>query len=278
MTPAILCATDLDRTLIYSAAAVRRWGAPGPLTAVERYRNADASFMTEAAATELATLAERCHVVPVTTRTVEQLARVRLPGRAPRWAVATNGGVLLEDGVPDARWQAAVAKRLTQVAPLREVAAHARAVCHPEWTRAVREAERLFCYAVLERSNIPAGFVDDQRRHADALGWTVSLQGSKLYWVPDPLTKSAAVNEVARRAGAGRVVSAGDSLLDADLLDAADAGVLARHGELAASGWRREHVVVTKKSGVAAGDEIVRWFAAELRARTTTDPPTARAT
>ncbi len=34
---------------------------------------------------------------------------------------------------------------------------------------------------------------------AEARGWTVSLQGRKIYAVPKPLTKSAAMREVARR-------------------------------------------------------------------------------
>ena len=57
-TPVLAC--DLDRTLIYSAAAA---GADGTaaLVAVERYRDADASFVTAAAA---AGLAARCSSRP----------------------------------------------------------------------------------------------------------------------------------------------------------------------------------------------------------------------
>ena len=217
--------------------------------------------MTVAAAAEFEALAHESLVVPVTTRTTEQLARVRLPGPSPRWAVAANGGVLLEDGIPDAWWTASVATRLQDAAPLERLAHHAREVCRPVWTRAVRVAEDLFCYAVLDIEALPVDFVAEQRIYAEALGWTVSLQGRKLYWVPTTLTKSAAVAEIARRAGATSVLAAGDSLLDADLLAAADEGALARHGELAASGWLAAHVHVTEQCGLGAGEEIVRWFA-----------------
>lgn len=79
------------------------------------------------------------------------------------------------------------------------------------------------------------------------------LQGRKIYAVPAPLTKSAAMHEVARRIGATRTLAAGDSLLDADLLLAADLGWRPGHGELADEGWRAPHVVALEERGGAAG-------------------------
>ncbi len=253
-----LLASDLDRTLIYSRTAA----GPGTtdLVAVERYQGADASWMTAAAATAFAGLHDVATVVPVTTRTPEQWRRIRLPGPPPRHAITANGGVLLVDDVIDEGWSATVRARLDTVAPLREVWRHAGAVCRPEWTRALRNAEGLFCYAVLERDRMPEGVLAEAAAWADGRGWQLSLQGRKLYWVPRPLTKCAAVAEVAARVGAGRVLAAGDSLLDADLLEAADAGLAARHGELVASGWRAPHVGVTEATGALAGQEIVQWF------------------
>ncbi|SHF52870.1 hypothetical protein SAMN05443575_0207 [Jatrophihabitans endophyticus] len=260
-----LVATDLDRTLVYSRGAIEAYGGGDvPVVAVERYRDADASFMTARAATSFAGLAERAVVVPTTTRTPEQLARITLPGPPPRYAVAANGGVLLVDGEPDDAWRRDVGRRLAGAAALPEVRAHVAAACDPGWTLSVREASELFCYAVVDRAALPAGFVAAETAWADARGWQVSLQGRKLYWVPRPLTKSAAVAEIARRAGAGHILAAGDSLLDADLLLAADAGIAARHGELVAAGWHAPHVVVTEAQGVLAGEEIVAWFVARV--------------
>jgi hypothetical protein len=89
----------------------------------------------------------------------------------------------------------------------------------------------------------------------------VSLQGRKVYAVPAGLTKSAAAAEVVARCGGGPLLAAGDSLLDADLLDAADAAIRPAHGELADSGFTRPHVVVTATTGVHAGEELLHWLA-----------------
>lgn len=259
-----LVATDLDQTLIYSRRAIERWGGGADLVAVERYDGAESSFVTAEAAAGLADLAERAVLVPTTTRTPEQLARVRLPGAPPTYAIAANGGVLLVDGSPDPAWSETVRRRLVDALPAETVLAHAESSCRPAWTKLVRTASDLFVYAVLDRDALPSGFVAAQQEWAGERGWRVSLQGRKLYWVPAALTKSAAVAEVACRTGAERILAAGDSLLDEDLLAAADAGIAARHGELVAADAVPAHVRVTEREGIEAGAEIVQWFAGEI--------------
>jgi hypothetical protein len=259
----VLCATDLDRTLIYSRAALGDV-ADRELMPVEQYDGADASWMTAGAATRWTRLAELACAVPVTTRTPAQWRRIALPGPASRWVVAANGGVLLVDGVADEPWAARVRAALKAVASIDEIWGWVTQACAPEWTRALRIADDLFCYAVLVRERFPAEFVAGARAWAAPRGWQVSLQGRKLYWVPGPLTKSAAVAELSRRVGASTVLAAGDSLLDADLLAAADAGVAARHGELVASGWTAPHVRVTEHCGARAGEEIADWLLTSL--------------
>lgn len=275
----VLVASDLDRTLIYSSAALApdapgapdASGAPVPprLLCVEMYEGRPLSYMTETAARLLAELAETAVFVPATTRTPEQYLRVDLPGPAPRYAVCANGGHLLVDGVPDADWHRQVTGRLAdECAPLAEVREHLLRTADPAWVRKHRVAEDLFAYLVVERELLPVNWVKELTAWAERRGWTVSLQGRKLYAVPGPLTKSAAVREVARRTGAGLVLGAGDSLLDADLLLAVDRGWRPGHGELADTGWTAPGVVALPERGVLAGERITREFLGAAARRT----------
>ena len=259
----VLIATDLDRTLVYSRAALAlsREVLP-PLTCVERRAGEQVSFLTAAAARLTAALANRAVLVPVTTRLPDQLSRVKLPGPPSRFAVAANGGVLLVDGVADPGWQLRVDAMVAGSMILSDVLHYVRQHCQPAWTVQVREAGGLFCYAVLGEAGAPDGFVAEAAEWAAERGWTVSAQGRKLYWTPSGLTKTAAVSEVADRAGAELVLAAGDSLLDRDLLCYADRGIHPAHGELFASGWSAPRVECTRAAGVLAGQEIVEWFAA----------------
>jgi hypothetical protein len=157
-----------------------------------------------------------------------------------------------------------VRRRLAGSAPLAEVQAHLRA-CGGPFVLALREASRLFAYAVVDRAALPGGWVDELAAWCAPRGWTVSLQGRKVYAVPAGLTKSAAAAEVVARCGGGPLLAAGDSLLDADLLEAADAAIRPAHGELADSGYTRPHLVVTSSTGVAAGAELLGWLRDQAR-------------
>ncbi|MFJ3176109.1 HAD family hydrolase [Streptomyces roseus] len=268
----VLVASDLDRTLIYSTAALGLT-MPDPvaprLLCVEVHESKPLSYMTETAAELLIGLAADPAVVfvPTTTRTRKQYQRIRFPGRPAPYAICANGGQLLVDGVADRDWRRRVATRLAQeCAPLEEVHAHLLATADEAWLRKARIAEDLFTYLVVERALVPDEWVKALTEWAEARGWTVSLQGRKIYAVPRPLTKSAAMREVADRTGATTTLAAGDSLLDADLLLAADAAWRPGHGELADAAWTAPNVTALAAAGVLAGEEIVRAFAAAVAA------------
>ncbi|MFJ9719355.1 HAD family hydrolase [Streptomyces sp. NPDC101213] len=260
----VLVASDLDRTLIYSAAALALTmpDARAPrLLCVEVHESRPLSYMTETAARLLTDLGDAAVFVPTTTRTRKQYQRISLPGPPPAYAICANGGHLLVDGVSDPDWQAAVNARLAdECAPLAEVQAHLAAFADPLWLRKERIAEDLFAYLVVERELLPEEWVKELAVWAEERGWTVSLQGRKIYAVPKPLTKSAAVREVARRTGAELTLTAGDSLLDADLLLVSDRGWRPGHGELHEAAWTAPQVTALPERGVLAGERILREF------------------
>lgn len=263
-SPPVMVASDLDRTLIYSANSMALGGgdhlAPRMVVA-EVYDAAPLSFMTRAAEEVLEEVVEKSVFVPVTSRTQAQFSRVRLPGFGKGYAVTTNGAVLLYDGEPDADWSRHIQRSLgSACAPLDDVLNHLTAgASHPSVLR-VRTAEDYFAYSIVDREALPADYLDELGAWCDARGWTTSLQGRKLYCVPDPITKEAAVAEVRRRTGAGLLVSAGDSRLDAGFLELADVAIRPAHGELEGDGFSRPNLTVTSAAGVLAGEEIARYF------------------
>jgi hypothetical protein len=263
-----LAASDLDQTLVFSARSAQADVAG--LVDVEEYRGSTISYVTPAAWGLLGELVASGRFLPVTTRTPEQYARIRWPGAPPRFAVCANGGVLLDGGTPDAAWAETVRRNVSahvRTALGRLADDLVRAVPGSE-DPAVRVVPGLFCYVVLregQRPELEGPRLGELTARLDGWGYAVSLQGRKLYAVPRPLTKSAAVAEVVARSGAAGFVSAGDSLLDVDLLLAARAARRPRHGELLRAGWEHPGVELTEATGAAAGEEIARWLLAALR-------------
>lgn len=270
----VLIATDLDRTLIYSLAAAGE-PLPGepPWVVVEHLDGRAISHVSALAASRYEALATAWCVVPVTTRTPAQLARIRLPGPPPRYAVAANGGVLLEAGVPDPVWTATVASAVADSAAVDEARAALARACAEDPSARLYTVPSLFCYAVVDRPAFAEDRLAELHAWGRAAGWGVSLQGRKLYLVPTVVTKSAAVAEVARRSGARCVLAAGDSLLDIDLLEFADAGVRPGHGELADRAWSRPHVTALGSRGMRAGEDVLAWFAEKTAEWSTPEAP-----
>lgn len=256
----VLVAVDLDQTVLFSQRAA---GACGPAVVVEHLDGAPLSSMTTGGHAAYAALAGRHRVVPVTTRTVEQFRRIALPAPAPH-AVCANGGVLLVAGRRDESWDAWVHALLAGVAPLADVTGRLRAHEGRPWVRLVRTAEDLFAYLVAHRrEDIPAGWPDELAEDLVPLGWTVSVQGRKVYAVPAGLTKAAAVTRLAELLGAEVLLAAGDSLLDRALLElAATTGGAVRpaHGELHELGWAPPGLHVTRAHGARAGEELLHWL------------------
>ncbi len=258
-------AADLDRTLIYSRAAIEQALAPDavpPLLCVETLDGSAQSFLTVSAGHWLRRLAATAMLVPTTTRTPDQFSRIRLPTGPARYAVTSNGGNIVVDGRPDVGWRRGVDRRIARDgATLGEVVAELDRRISASWVRSRRVADDLFCYLVVDLERMPAQFLTDWARWCGERNWVVSIQGRKIYALPNALTKEAAVAEVLQRAGGERLLAAGDGALDAGFLTLAQAAIRPRHGELHELGWTAPHMSVTAAVGLRAGEEIARWLA-----------------
>lgn len=266
----VMVACDLDQTLIYSANSMALQcpdsSAPAMVVA-EVYEGTPLSFMTRTAWDTLERLVDDTIFVPVTTRTVQQFRRVNIPGRDKGYAVTTNGAVLLQNGVPDPAWtdfmQASVKAKC---APLQEVHDYVLGAAKPPAVLRGRVAEDLFVYCIVNRDALSADYLEKLSGWCQERGWTISLQGRKLYCVPSPITKEAALAEIQRRHPVDKLLAAGDSKLDAGILQLADAAFRPAHGELDKAAYHLPHLKVTSSSGIMAGEEILQFVDSQIPA------------
>ncbi len=270
--PRTLVTVDLDRTLIYSAAAIAEGATVESPAAdllatahsVEVYQGRPQSFMSPAAMALLLELGSVAHVVPTTTRTIEQYRRIELPIGVPEFAITSNGGNILVDGRPDPEWSSRVADLLGILGVGVDAVFDrlARDAANAPWLRTMRIADGLFCYVVVELEKLPPQVVPAWTSWAGQHGWNVSRQGRKIYVMPDPVTKQLAIDEVRARSPITPTASyaAGDGVLDQPMLIGADAAIRPRHGELEELGWRHANVSVTQGRGLAASEEMLTWL------------------
>jgi len=258
----VLFASDLDQTLIYSRNSMGMDITEEELVEVERYEGKPLSFMTKKSQSALWNIGDSTFFLPVTTRTQAQYERVTgiFEGQQPpRFAVISNGAVILENGQPIKEWsdqirQTCIDRKTVINELLPEIERH----FSEDWVVKVREADDWFVYLIIDRARFPEDKLDFYTTTFKKLGWGLSLQGRKLYFMPESITKAGAMEYIKKRIGASYVVAAGDSLLDLDLLESADYGMLASHGEAAKNAAPTSaHIRKTENYGIKAGEEIL---------------------
>lgn len=261
----MIYASDLDRTLIYSLNAIGVPGdAPG-LVPAEVIEGRTVSYISQQALDMLKELAAKIVFMPVTTRTIAQYRRINLFQETviPDYAVTSNGGNILVNGVVDQEWRAAVGRLVERGSvPAEEAGRIVRSVVRAEWITSERYCDELFYTFVVQRDSLPLDETTRMAERLDGLGWKVSLQGRKLYIVPEAVNKSDAILHVRRTVRSEPMVASGDSLLDKSLLAAADYAIAPCHGEIFAeqqAGLVNLEYPFTKQSGVFAGDEIMQY-------------------
>jgi hydroxymethylpyrimidine pyrophosphatase-like HAD family hydrolase len=261
----VLVATDLDGTVLFSE---RTLGDPRPaeLVPVDVVDERVYAYMTAPVIAAWTRLAALGALVPATTRSVPQYTRLRLPGPPPRFAVVCNGGRVLVDGAADPAWERTVRAALAaRGAGYDEVIRRCTAWREEHDFASLRTVEDFFMYfTVRTRERWLATFAREVADWCRERGWRASLQGRKLYLLPEALDKAPAVASVAARTGAARVVAGGDSLLDAEMLRAAHAAIRPAHGELHVTGFSAPNCRTTAGRDAAAGEEIMEWYAEQV--------------
>ena len=263
----MIFASDLDRTLIYSKKAIGDSFAELEVIPVELYQGEHISFMSPASSKLLVELSKTTLFVPVTTRTIEQYERIFYIREMfqPKYAVTSNGGNVLIDGVPDPHWQRHVAEALTRSENAEKVIEAFDRISSPDWVRSYRHSDSLFYSIILERENMPLDVVEDFRKELAGMRWNLSVQGRKMYLVPDGVSKGDGLLHVKALAGASRIAASGDSLLDESLLKAADYAIVPRHGEIYAAYMESGVYTFTDRDGMGAAEDLIAkiadWFA-----------------
>jgi len=263
----MIFASDLDQTLIYSINFLNKHYADPEatiekkLSIIEYYQGEPLSYIHNDVIDNLKTLDQQGLFVPVTTRTEEQYKRIDFSklGIKPKYAITTNGAKVLKHGKVDTNWQNYIHAQLNKVTPKTdEISKLITSTFPQEVIKKIRIAEDTFTYCVLFRDRLQ----DQQLKEINACfnkeEWNLSLQGTKLYFMPAILSKATAMNYICEQLKIDHYIAAGDSLLDLPLLTQAKDGYVPQHGELFDQELHHKHQLkLSEYKGIDASLGIV---------------------
>jgi hydroxymethylpyrimidine pyrophosphatase-like HAD family hydrolase len=259
----MIYASDLDRTLIYSLGALCVPEDTPGLVPAEIIEGKTTAYISRKALELLQELTANVIFMPVTTRTIAEYKRINLFQETliPDYAVTSNGGNILVGGVVDQEWRSHIGRLVEQnSAAAAEVREIVRSVVRTDWIISERYCDELFFTYMVYRDLLPLDEINHMSERLHGLGWRVSLQGRKLYIVPEAVNKSDAIIHVRRTVRSEPMVASGDSLLDKSLLESADYAIAPCHGEIFAEQQVTQvklNYPFTQQKGVFAGDEIM---------------------
>ena len=209
-------ASDLDRTLIFSQRMLAAYGSDGNEECIEPQNGKPISYISPTTKAILKQINEDMFFIPVTTRTIEQYKRIRLfqEDIVPEYAITSNGGTILKRGAVWKEWTLHVQELLQHAIPLEDMIKKVAALDDSKWIKKIKPGDGMFFYLILDTERFSPDRFIELRELSDHLGWQVSLQGRKLYFIPKILNKWTAVHHLRDELGLSDIYTAGDSILE----------------------------------------------------------------
>lgn len=208
-------ASDLDRTLIFSS----KFDKPDNAVCVEYLNDQPVSYMTQEAYDLLPKL--KNHLIPVTTRSLEQFKRVT-PFQDCSLAITSNGGVILNRGEIFEPWSLRIKETLKHVdfdnilsdLQLENLFIKLNLPYDP------RLVDGVFYYFKITEDT--KSTIDNHLQTILPEDWHFTIQGVKLYILPKAVSKENALSYLIELMKPHCVFTAGDGKLDVNFLTLGD--------------------------------------------------------
>ena len=261
----MIFASDLDGTLIFSKKHCETISEYTEIVLVEKNGQEEISYMTKKSIEILKSMLKLSVFISVTTRTVEQYKRIFIfqDEIIPKFAITSNGGKILVNGEIDKEWEDYIDEGIEKLSMSAEdVFKRLSKFMNDSWVLSYRFADELFWVFIVNRDNMPENEMKNYINWANDNGWKVSIQGRKLYIIPEFINKWSALNHLNQNLADNLIISAGDSLLDYPMLINSTYGYVPLKCELTAYLDREKlvipNLIFAKNMGIMAGEEILK--------------------
>lgn len=254
----MIYATDLDRTLIYS----KRFSLDEDLKVlVEKKEDKDISYMTRKATKILKQLSEETTFIPTTARNYDEYKRISILQEInPKYVVANIGGSIYIEGKEDENWKQFIKEKVSKL-PL----SHSLILDKFLELRCVEKIKKIrlsgnLIWVVVVEPDYDIKRIDSFVEYAIQNGWKTVFTRNKICILPHFINKWSALEYLRNYHlnNEEKLVAAGDSIWDIEMVTRANVGIVPQHGEIKDIIKYYPSTIVTFKEGLLGGEEILK--------------------
>ena len=238
----VIYATDLDRTLIFSKRFINENCINDrKYTLVETIDTKEISYMSNKVIEALLSLNTNNNVmiVPVTTRSIEEYNRIKLPIN-PEYTILSCGGTILKNGETIKEYEEYINSNIKRIEMM------SLAMDLEDLKSVNRDSKFIDNKYVFTKTDNPEYFdLEIEALNYKYPNFIITRQKFKVYAVPSCFNKGVALRWLQNYLGINKIVASGDSELDLPMLAIANYAVIPDHGELIKNGYVKDGRIVS---------------------------------
>lgn len=250
--------SDLDRTLIYSNKFIND---ETKQICIEVLDGKEISYMSPESIKILRDILREKKFIPTTTRSIEQYKRIMFKNNGIdfEWSIVSNGGNILHNGQVFKEWNEVLKKRLESCVSLKDMMEYFNTnYSKIEGITKIRDVDDIFFYIVVDREIFKDILLNSFEEYLNKSGWNLYVSGRKIYFIPNVVTKEAAIEYLCRYLNDMEFEALGDSIMDINMLKASKKGYIPGKSYLAVENEDKEHsFYISENEGFKGIEEIL---------------------
>ena len=249
--------SDLDRTLIYSNKFI---GKEKNEICVEILNGEEISYMSPKAIEYLKEILKDKKFIPTTTRSIEQFKRIKFQEQDINfeWSIVSNGGNILYKGEIVKEWTEMLISKLKTCGSLEYIMEVFKGKYkNIDGINKVRDVDNVFFYIVVDEDIFDESNIEVFKGFFLDFKWNVYVNGRKIYFLPEVVTKEAAIEFLSNHLNENKFGVLGDSIMDLNMLKAAYKAYIPKESYIENYEINRNSFI-SKKSGFSGTEEILK--------------------
>lgn len=249
--------TDLDRTLIYSPLFLQEAGCNYQL--VEKKGERPIAYMSTEGIRLLEAVHQRIPIIPMTLRNEKEFHRIALFRERviPELFVTNNGGTIYYHGKEDMRWSNWIREQLGALTLSGQQIKAAFEGCYQSEIEKVVDCGGLVWLFMGRQDQLDLQGIATFKEQFASSGWCIDRSGRKIYVYPWFVTKWQAARYIQKTYFPGKIVAAGDSVFDQEMVEQADYGIIPKACYIEEQ--IAPHVKITSRPGMRAAEDLLAY-------------------